>query len=175
MATCQAVQRNLTAWVDGALPAKREDQIRQHVTTCARCRAEAESIRAAVEAQQRTLSRAISVGDVDPELLWMRLQRTRASSAATNAQRWWSAPWGWAFRPVAVLGAALTVAAIVLFWVGGPAEVLIPLGVESPPVAVSRQPEMFTDYPLIQHLDALEHFDTVESVPLDDDQASQRG
>ena len=70
---------------------------------------------------------------------------------------------------------AVAAAAVILALVfaGGPAAVLVPLGVESPPVAVKANPELFKDYPLIQHLDALENFDTVQSVPLDDDQTGQ--
>jgi hypothetical protein len=53
--------------------------------------------------------------------------------------------------------------------------VFISVGIESPPTAVVREPDLYTDYPLIQQLDALEHFDTVQSVPLDDEPASQNG
>ena len=51
----------------------------------------------------------------------------------------------------------------------------MPLGLESPPPAVVQHTELFKDYPLIERLDVLEHFDTVESVPLDDESAAQRG
>jgi hypothetical protein len=81
------------------------------------------------------------------------------------------------FRPIAVAGAAAMVGAILLLLsvVGGPTAVLVPLGVESPPVAVTREPELFENYRLIQQLDVLENFDTVESEPLDDDQTYQQG
>src|SRR5262249_9845294 len=82
----------------------------------------------------------------------------------------------WVWRPIAVASAAAAMAMVALMvMAGGPTAVLIPIGAQSPPAGVRNQPGLFKDYTLIQQLDALENFDTVESEPLDDDQASRNG
>jgi len=174
MPRCHAVQEQLTAWVDGALPPRASEKVRQHVATCGTCAAEAESLQTTIAAQQQLLSRAIAVGDFDAGPLRRRLQRAIAieNERAHDTERGWA----WLFHPVAIAGAVMASVLIVVFSLaGGPTAVLIPLGVESPPAKVSRAPELFKEYPIIQQLEALENFDTVESTPLDDEQASQKG
>ncbi len=171
MATCQAVQANLTAWIDGELSAGWNDRIRQHVAACPACAGEAAGLRRSIEWQRCALPRVVALDDFSAAPLRARLQCALVAEPAESQPGW-----TWLIRPLAVAGGALAAATILLVLIaGGPKAVLIPLGVEPPPVAVTREPELFTDYPLIQHLDALENFDTVQSVPLDDDQASQRG
>src|SRR5262249_41516280 len=101
----------------------------------------------------------------EPEGTWAALMRPFSATV----REWFSHPLAQAAGAVAVaVGLTLVVA-------GGPKAVLIPLGVAPPPPAVRSHPDLFKDYSLIQHLDALENFDTVESEPLDDDQASFNG
>jgi hypothetical protein len=69
----------------------------------------------------------------------------------------------------------VTIAVAAVLLAVGPQMVLMPLGLESPPPAVAQHTGLFKDYPLIERLDVLEHFDTVESVPLDDEGASRHG
>jgi anti-sigma factor RsiW len=179
MARCAAVRRTLTAWIDGELRARQHERIRRHVATCAACAAEADSLRATIAWQTRALQAVTAIDELAVEPLWTHLED---GMRARPAARDWglSSPgpplWARLFRPIAVGGAALATA-IILFLVlaGDPGTILISLGVESPPPAVARQAELFKDYPLIQHLDALEHFDTVQSVPLDDERGSHRG
>jgi anti-sigma factor RsiW len=168
---CLAVKEDLTAWCDGELSRRRAGRIEQHLAECTTCSAEVGSLSAAIRWQRQALPRATAVADCELDALQARLRRALAGEAAPQAPFW-----SGLFRPVAVAAAAAVAAVIVLFSImGGPSAVLIPLGVEQPPVAVSSEPELFENYQLIQHLDALENFDTVESVPLDDDQTLHAG
>ena len=171
MASCRRVQEDLTAWLDGELSLSRAADVSQHVGACAACRADAESLRASIAVQRTALRRLAAVGDVDTAALRAQLRRALAAESATRQPMW-----RWVLRP-AVLAPALAVLAVLLLFTaaGGPTDVLAPLGVAPPPPAVTRAPELFKDYTLIQHLDALQHFDTVESEPLDDEQGAQTG
>ncbi len=170
MTSCRSVHRNLVAWCDGELSPRQARRVRDHLATCAACAGEAERVRTAIEWQTQALI-GIAVAAADTHALQMKLQQALASEPDPGFP-WWT----WLTRPVA-LGAAAAVALVVVFFslVGGPKAVLIPLGVEPPPVAVSSEPELFENYQLIQHLDAMENFDTVESVPLDEDQTLHEG
>ena len=170
MAGCRVVQRNLTAWLDGELTPRWAERVRRHVATCHACTAEADSLRAAIAQQQTGLARFTATADLDPSALGRRLQRLIAEEPSR------SQTWRWLFHPIAIAGAAAGAAIFVLFAVaGGPRAVLIPLGVAPPPVAVTRTTDLFKDYPIIEHLDAFENYDSVQSVTLDEDQESQRG
>jgi anti-sigma factor RsiW len=171
MTNCRAVGADLTAWCDGELSHRRAKRIEHHLAGCATCSAEAESLSAAVRWQRRALPRLTAVADCEFEVLQARLRGALAAEPELRVPFW-----SWLFRPVAIAAAAAMIGVIALFSImGGPNAVLIPLGVESPPVAVSSEPELFENYQLIQHLDALENFDTVESVPLNDDQSLHAG
>jgi len=185
MSKCARIRSELTAWVDGELTARRDERVQRHLARCVACAAEAESVRATIQGQRRALSRLTAVPDLDTGPMWAAVQRGLAAADQPGAQatrpawvRWRGElrGWQWLWRPVAVVGAATAVAVVVTVTMfGGPQKVLVPLGVEAPPPAVSRAPELFKDYPLIQHLDALENFDTVNAEPLDDGQASDHG
>jgi len=171
MARCHRMQEQLTAWIDGELSPRRAERVRTHLATCPCCAVEAESLRAAVAWQRDALTRVVAVEPFNATPLRVQVQRMLADVDALPVER----EWRWWLTPAVLASAAVAVGFSLLLWVaGGPETVLVPLGVESPPPAVSRQPDLFRDYTLIQHLDALENFDTVEAVPLDDDQA-QRG
>jgi len=168
---CRAVKGDLTAWCDRELSRRRAERIEQHLAECGACAAEAESVSAAIRWQRQALPLATAVADYEFGALQARLRRALTAEPEPRAPFW-----PWFFRPMAIAAAAVMIGVIMLFSImGGPNAVLIPLGVESPPVAVSSQPELFEDYQLIQHLDALENFDTVESVPLDEDQTLHAG
>lgn len=171
MTRCGSVRENVTAWIDGELSPRRTERVGEHIAGCAECAAEAESVRASIALQRRVLTRLTTVGDVDAAVLHARLRR--AVAADTEPRR---SVWSWLFRPFVLAPAVAVLAVLLLFTAaGGPTDVLAPLGVAPPPPAVKRAPELFKDYTLIQHLDELEHFDTVESESLDDDQDAQTG
>jgi len=168
MARCWMVRGDLTAWVDGELSARRAERVRRHLASCSACAAEAEGLRDVIAQQRRLLTRLAAV-EVSPTLSRRLLREIAQESAAPRG-------WLWLFRPVAVAAATAAVGVVGLFTIaGGPRAVLIPLGVEPPPPAVTRTTDLFKDYPIIEKLDALENFDTVESVPLDEDQEPYRG
>ena len=176
MPGCRSYGVDLTAWIEGQLPHQRAGRIGQHVIECAACAAEVDSLRSAIQWQRRALHAVTAIHDIDSASMRAQLRRGLAAQAdevglARGLRRVWSSMWG----RMALAGAAASVAAIVLILVGGPGMVLIPLGLESPPPAVTRHTEFFKDYPLIEQLDVLENFDTVESVPLDDESASEHG
>jgi anti-sigma factor RsiW len=171
MMNCRAVKGDLTAWCDGELSRRRTERIEQHLAGCGACAAEAQSVSAAVRWQRQALPRVTAVANCEFSALQARLRRALTDEPGPRVPFW-----SWFVRPVAIAAATVMIAVVMLFSImGGPQAVLIPLGVESPPVAVSSQPELFEDYQLIQRLDALENFDTVESVPLDDDRALHAG
>lgn len=171
MPSCRSVRENLTAWVDGELSPRSAMRVQRHLAACSVCAAEADEMRTAIEWQRRCLPQAVMVAEFDPQPLQARLRRALAAEPEPRPM-WWAR----LFQPVAVAGAVVAAAvALIVLMAGGPRAVLIPLGVQSPPPAVARETDLFKDYQLIQRLDALENFDTVESVPLDDDQAPYRG
>jgi len=170
MVACRVVQRNLTAWLDGELGPRWAERVRRHLVSCDACTVQAEGLRAAITQQQAALVRLTAAAEVDPSALGRRLQRLLAEDPSP------SQIWEWVFRPFAIAGAAVAAVVVVLFAVaGGPRAVLIPLGVAPPPAAVSRTTELFKDYPIIEHLDALENFDSIQSVTLDEEREGRRG
>lgn len=165
------MQENLTAWVDGELSPQWTERVREHVVRCAQCAAEAEGLRASIAVQRTALARLTAAGEIDVAALHARLRRALAAEAVPRRS-----VWSWFVRPLVLAPAFAVLAVLVLFTAaGGPTDVLVPLGVASPPPAVKRAPGLFKDYTLIEHLDELQHFDTVESEPLDDDQDAQTG
>jgi anti-sigma factor RsiW len=176
MPGCHNLSEDLTAWIEGQLLPRQHERIRLHIAHCVRCAREIDSLRAAIAWQQHALRAVTALDGVDTSVLKARLRHDLAKDAASATPAWnlrhvWASMWG----RLALAGAAAVVVAIVFLLAGGPGMVLMPLGLESPPPAVAQQTELFKDYPLIERLDVLEHFDTVESVPLEDDSASQRG
>lgn len=172
MTSCTTIQENLTAWIDGELSAEWGERVRDHVATCAACALEADSLRASIALQASGLKR-LTATDVDAAMLHARLRRAVAAEVEVEPRR---SVWNWIFRPVVLAPALAVLAVLVLLTAaGGPTDVLVPLGVAPPPAAVKRAPDLFKDYTLIQHLDELQHFDTVESESLDDEQDAQTG
>jgi anti-sigma factor RsiW len=170
MGTCDWVHENLTAWIDGELPMRERAALQQHLETCGPCTAEARDLRAAIGLQRRVLGQMTGAGAIETEPLWRKVRL-----ALVEAERPRAPWWGWLRQPFAMAGATVAAALLILLIAGGPRAILVSLGIESPPTAVAREPELFKDYPLIEQLDALEHFDTVQSVPLDEEPTSQNG
>jgi anti-sigma factor RsiW len=173
MDDCRAVKREFTAWCDGELSRRETERVERHLAACAACSAYAQSLSAAIRWQRQALPHVTAVGDHECAPLQAKLRRALAAEIEPRAQGQF---WSWIFRPVTIATAAAMIAIVVLFSVlGGTNAVLIPLGVKAPPVAISSEPDLFANYQLIQHLDAMENFDTVESVPLDEDQPLREG
>lgn len=171
MACCGTVQRNLTAWIDGESSSRRSERIERHLARCRRCCTEAENLRATIQWQVRALSSLLTAGEVDTRALQLRLQRRIVAEPEPR-----DSGWVWLLRPFAAAGGVMTLGLVLAFsLLGGPKAVLMPLGIEAPPMGVTREPELFENYQLIRDLDVLENFDTVEAEPLDDDQTLHQG
>ncbi len=175
MPRCSTIKQNLTAWIDEELPQAQAERVDLHLARCLACSGEAELLRLSIDAQRQTLAQLVAVAEVDATALFARVRRAMAESPAEPALAWWR-DWSWTSlaRPVPLALAAAAVLVMALVEVaGGPEDVLVPIGVKAPPAVVSHKPGMFRDYAIIEKLDALENFDTVEVEPLDDDQADQ--
>jgi anti-sigma factor RsiW len=176
MSSCRTFREDLTAWIDGQLPARRHDQVGRHLAACTGCSVEVDDLRRAITWQGHALHAVVAANSIDTTALQARLRRSMAAEIDQGTSVWrlrdvWTSMWG----RVALAGAAVSVAVAVLLLAGDPGMVLIPLGLESPPPAVAQHTDLFKDYRMIERLDVLEHFDTVEAVPLDDEGAEQRG
>jgi len=146
-----------------------------HLDRCASCRAHAEGVRHSIESQRNLLTMLMSPVATDDARMLAAIRRAEPSADAREG--WWEG-WRWQvlLRPIPVaIGAVAVVLATLVEVAGGPEDVLVPIGVKAPPPAVSRKPGMFRDYAIIEKLDALENFDTVEVEPLDEEASSERG
>jgi anti-sigma factor RsiW len=161
MSSCDSVRKQLTAWVDGELGRRQRERIRRHLQSCPDCRAEADSIRIAVQRQQHGLRRVSGASGTDVAAMYRSLQRRLADTPHYRA--------GWSARVTATrLVSALTAAAaaMTITWMaGGMDAILIPLGLETPPPALTGRADLFKDYPVIQYLDVLETLEETESAP----------
>jgi anti-sigma factor RsiW len=171
MSACAAARENLTAWLDGELSERQARSIDQHVEACAGCAAVLHQLRTAVAVQRLALPRVAVTEAIDTERLWRRLH-----AAVLDEPDGQHSLWTWLWRPFALASLAATAMLVgFLIVAGGPRAVLLPLGVVAPPPDVAQRPDLFKDYRLIEQLDALENFDTVETVPLEDDSSSENG
>ena len=71
----------------------------------------------------------------------------------------------WLLQP-AMMGGLAVVSAVIATYLGLLDPVFISVGFEKPPEIVAEQPELFRDYVFFERLDALEHFDDVNSIQL---------
>ena len=67
MLGCHNVSQDLTAWIEGELPERRCDHIREHLTACARCSSEADSLRTVIVWQQRALRTVLHARVGEPQ------------------------------------------------------------------------------------------------------------
>ncbi len=178
MPRCPTIKENLTAWIDGELSVGWSERIEQHLARCPSCSDEARHLRGSVELQRRLLPQLVGASASDADRLFASVRRRIAAAGADEEpERWWRrVSWTGLLRPLPMAAVAAVLLLVTLVEVaGGPDDVLIPVGVKAPPAVVSHKPGMFRDYAIIEELDALENFDTVEVEPLDDDQVSERG
>jgi len=172
MTQCESVPASLTAWIDGELTAAEGQNVAQHIAGCSSCAAVAESLRSAIAWQTQTMPARLLESPVDVAALRLGLRRQ------LNAQRRHeeeAAPrtWGWLFlRPVAMAAAGLALTLLVVVWrAGEPESLLVSVGVEAPPAEVATHPDMFKYLDVIENLEALEHFEAVQAVRLEDERA----
>jgi anti-sigma factor RsiW len=145
----------LTALIDGELRAGRAERVRAHLEGCARCAAERAASERSVAEQRRCLAASAGgeVAAVDRMFAAVR-RRMIAEEPEPVPHR----------VRLGLAGAALAGALLVLAVARFSRPALIAFGLEQPPKAVAEKPELFLDYSLFEHLDELEHFDTVEKM-----------
>ncbi len=155
---CKAAHADLTAWLDGELPAGRAQRVARHVDSCAVCAAEAGTLRASVAEQREVLHAQLGAVAVDLDAMWHRLR-----PRLVETERVVSEPSGWLWRPTLVLAASCLVVMLGVTAVGGPDTVLISVGLEAPPAPLVRKPDLFKEYAVIEKLDVLERFETADT------------
>jgi anti-sigma factor RsiW len=160
---CREARENLTALADGALAPAEAETLRAHVGACGGCGQDLAGLEATV-----TLSRHALAEDL-PALrpgFDTRLRALLVGEASPPRLGWWRPLFASTLAAVAVLLMARSV--------GGPSAVLVPLGIQAPPPQVAERAVLFTDYDIIEHLDELEHFETVIQVPLEPEITGKR-
>ena len=163
---CWWFQRDLTALVDGELPWARAARVRFHVSHCPRCAALQVKIARCVAQQQRLLPFAGQIAGVDIERLLGGI-RARLGEEPAPSRRWGLVP------RLAVAATAAALAILVLLRALD--SMLMAAGIADPPPVVAEKPDLFRDYTLFEHFDALEHFETVQAVPLEEPGAAPNG
>lgn len=170
--TCDSISASLTAWIDGELSPADEQNVARHVADCSSCAQEAERLRTAIDWQKRMLPARLLDEPVDVASLRLGLRRRIGALRDQEEPSAASRSWAWLIRPLAVASAGLALASLFLVWrAAEPETLLVSLGVEEPPAVVVRDPEMFKYLEVIEKLDALEHFEAVQAVQLDDERA----
>ncbi len=167
---CDSISDSLTAWIDGELPATDEQVVARHVADCSSCGREAQRLRQAIRWQTETLPARLLESPVDVAALRMGLRRqlnaTRRQDEAVPRA------WTWFLRPFAMASAGLALALTVVAWrATQPEPLLVSLGVEEPPPDVATVPDKFQYLEVIENLEALEHFEAVQAVRLEDERA----
>lgn len=160
---CRSVQKEFTAFIDGELSPRQTARVQAHLGVCTDCPAEMGRIKRVVDIERDALLSPV------PELslgFETRLRQRLVEVESEGAPSWWYARW---WKPLLVSGVALIAVLIAAAPLGGPSAVLVPLGIQAPPAKVAKEPDLFKDYEIIERLDELEHFDTVDTVPLEED------
>lgn len=164
---CPHCRDHLTALVDGELGALADAWLRLHLRRNPPCAAAADELRRAVQLQTALLAAPAGVAGDD---LLAGLRRSIAAlgtpAPAAEAAPVAAVP-SWPRPLLAGLAAAAALVVVAAGLGGRGAErVLVPLGLEDPPAAVAKKPELFHEYDLIRELEALENFDAVNRVRL---------
>lgn len=153
---CWFFRRDLTALVDGELSPARTTAVRTHLSHCPACAELHQAIAASVAQQRELVPMAFGPADVASGVL-LRDVHSRFDHEPPVRR--------WVLQP-AMMGGLAVVSAIIATYLGVLDPVFISVGFENPPEVVAEQPELFRDYVFFERLDALEHFDDVNSIQL---------
>jgi anti-sigma factor RsiW len=156
---CTDIREDLTAFRDGELEVTDARRVQQHVSECPACTTELREIEKTTDLLRQSLAEL-------PVLrpgLETRLRAHLAEAERRPARSWWNRLW----RPAIVAGLATAGVLVMASSVGGPAAVLVPLGIQAPPKKVVEKPVLYKDYEIIEHLEELENFETVIQTPLE--------
>lgn len=157
---CWFFRRDLTALVDGELSAPRAAAVRAHVSQCTDCAALHQAIEANVARQRDLVPLAFGPADVATGVLLRNVHERfdEAPASEPTVRRWFMQP--------AMMSGIAVVSAVIATYLGILDPVFISVGFEDPPEVVAEQPELFRDYVFFERLEALEHFDDVNSIQL---------
>jgi anti-sigma factor RsiW len=141
--SCDRFVEDLSAWIDGELPAGRAAEVAAHVAACAACGAQVAALRRADDAL-----RAIPLRELPPDALTKVLRRSARGRAPASRRRWL----GWAG---AAAGASAAAAALVAWFLVRPG----PIDSASPEdLAVASDLDTVEDLEVIANLDVLEAY-----------------
>jgi anti-sigma factor RsiW len=153
---CSWIRRQLTAHADDELSGAAARLVRRHLAGCRGCVAERAAIGRSVADQRELLRAAAGEADVDADLLWSGVRRRLAAEPPRDAIR----------KPAVRLVLASAGAAAVLLVAARLLDPLwISVGLEDPPRKLAEEPELFVDYTLFEHLEAIENLDTPARSP----------
>ena len=171
MSRCDRVRSHLTALADDEVRGWQKWRLQRHLRRCSSCPKDLLATKRSIEQQSAVLKNLLETTSVDVDSLRRRARLEIAREAVQAPSPF--PQWRHSLRPLLAGCAALGLIVLSLSWtVGGPEDVLITLGVVEPPKSLARKTELFYDYTLIEKLDALENFDSVNSVPLEGEQTS---
>jgi anti-sigma factor RsiW len=168
---CRWIRDELTAHADGELRGWRAAWVRRHLSRCADCGREAAVIERSVARQRRVLP-ALVQEPVEADDLWRRV-RVRLDDSPRTEPEPRERRWAPTRRLVLAAAAACVLVAVLLARPLDPW--LIAVGIEDPPRPVAEKPELFVDYPLFEHLDAIEQLDRLERKGGAQERGRQRG
>jgi len=162
---CRSVRRELTALAEGELRPTLAAKARAHVQRCAPCARELRDTEKAIAVQRAALASTL------PELSFTfetRLrQRLREAAAEADSRSVRGVTWLW--KPALVAGVAVLAVLVAAGSLDQPSPVLVPLGIQAPPAKLAKEPDLFLDYPIIEHLEELENFETVNRLPYEEE------
>jgi anti-sigma factor RsiW len=165
---CGWIEPEITALADAELPAWRAALVRRHLRSCAACAERQTEVERSVAAQRRALPQVLHGVCPPADLMLAEVHRRLRRAEPEPQVRRVSA-----MRPRLVWASAAGVIVFVLaLRLLNP--VWIVLGIESPPPVLEEQPDLFRDYQLFEHLDAIENLDRIPQGE-GPDSGSQRG
>lgn len=162
---CWFFRRDLTALVDRELSPVRAAAVRAHLARCASCAALHQAIEANVTVQSQLMPLAFGPADVAGGVMLRNLHERLPVDGLVDMPDADNPVRRWFFQPVA-MGTIAVATVIIATFLGVLDPVFISVGFEDPPEVVAQQPELFRDYVIFENLDALEHFDDVNSIQL---------
>jgi hypothetical protein len=162
---CWFFRRDLTALVDRELSPVRAAAVRAHLARCAACTALHQAIEANITAQSQLVPLAFGPTDVASGVMLQNLHERLPIEGQLDMPDQEPPVRPWFFQPAA-MGAIAVATVIIATFLGVLDPVFIAVGFEDPPELVAERPELFRDYVIFENLDALEHFDDVNSIQL---------
>jgi hypothetical protein len=120
------------------------------VESCQACAALFADLEGAVRRQRELLPLLNDAVQTSPDEMLRRV-RTGMREQSEDRRHWWLTP------QIVAAVAASAVAVFGLLRLSEP--LLVAIGVEDPPEIVIEKPDLFRDYTMFEHLDAIEHLE----------------